>query len=121
MTAALPGVARRAVRAAIMRGIFIVVAALATSAICSSIACADAASADIFRRFQSLRGGRSRRLLRQTIHLALHQLAIDPFAEHENIRRAVLNDTAGLQDHDAVEIADRGKSVRDRHNRASVH
>ena len=47
------------------------------------------------------------RLLRQPVHLALHELAIESLTAHECLGRAVLNDTAGLQHHDAVEMAHR--------------
>jgi len=64
---------------------------------------------------------RSGRLLRQPIHFALHQLAIKPLAAHENVGRAVLNDAAGLQHHDAVEIAHRGQPMGDGDHGAPVH
>ena len=47
------------------------------------------------------------RLAVEPIHLALDQLAIKPFASHQEIGRAVLDYFAELQHDDAVEIPHR--------------
>src|ERR1700722_19008568 len=62
-----------------------------------------------------------RRLPGEPIHLALNQLPIKPFPAHQQVGRAVLDDLAGLQHDDAVEIAHGGEPVRDGDDGAAAH
>ena len=60
-------------------------------------------------------------MCRQPAHFLRHQFPIRAPALHQTIRRAVLDDLAGLQHDHPVEIAQRRKTVGDRDHGAPAH
>src|SRR5262245_34150177 len=54
-------------------------------------------------------------------HLSPNQVAIDAFASHQHLRRAVLADLARLQHDDTVEVAQTRQPVRDCDHRPAAH
>ena len=54
-------------------------------------------------------------------HLSLDECAINSVLLHEVVRRAVFNDSARLQNEDAIEMSQGRQSMRNGNDRASVH
>src|SRR5215813_1540050 len=63
----------------------------------------------------------SRGKLCQTAHFLSHHVPIRPLTLHQAVRRSILEDLAGLEQHDPIEVAQGRKAMGDRNHRSAAH